>query len=101
MRTSTTIRLRLALACCTFALAGGVLSAQPAGGPKPIPTVPGAQRAGSGGYTSSQPSTGAGSAIGPLEPYLVTLLIPVFGIVAAVVAVLVDRRMRQLGHGGT
>ncbi len=99
MRISSMIRLRLALACCIFALAGGVLSAQP-GGPKPVPTVPGSQSAGSGGYTSSQPSTGAGSAIGPLEPYLVTLLIPGFGIIAAVVAIAIDRRMRFLGHGG-
>jgi len=58
-----------------------------------LPQVPGAtQKAQAGGMSAGASLEGpSGSA---LEPYLITWLLPVFGIIAAVFCVAADRRLR-------
>lgn len=58
-----------------------------------LPQVPGAtEKAQAGGMTAGASIEGpSGSA---LEPYLITWLLPAFGIIAAVVCAAADRRLR-------
>ncbi|GAC1411836.1 MAG: hypothetical protein NVSMB64_21850 [Candidatus Velthaea sp.] len=66
-------------------------------GPKPLPTAPGADRETIGGGTQAAASLpGPGENKSPLEPWLVTWLLPVSGIFAVIVAVSVDKRMRAM-----
>lgn len=58
-----------------------------------LPTAPGAQKAVEGG-PSQAPASLPGPGESPLEPYLVTWLLPVAGILVAIVFVTVDKRMR-------
>lgn len=58
-----------------------------------LPTAPGAQKAVEGG-PSQAPASLPGPGESPLEPYLVTWLLPVAGIFVGIVFVIVDKRMR-------
>jgi hypothetical protein len=60
-----------------------------------LPTAPAASRAVQGGLTSSAASLPGPNGASPLEPYLVTWLLPISGIGAALFALYVDRRMRN------
>jgi len=59
-----------------------------------LPTAPGAQKAVEGG-PSQAPASLPGSGASPLEPYLVTWLLPVSGLLCAIIAVGVDKRVRM------
>ena len=59
--------------------------------PNVLPTAPGAQRATDGGTTAGASLPGTAS---PLEPYLVTWLLPVGGLLSVAFMVFVDKRMR-------
>lgn len=60
-----------------------------------LPQVPGAQeKAQQGGVTDAAASL-TGSTGSALEPYLITFLLPVFGIIMIVMCVYVDRLMRR------
>lgn len=61
--------------------------------PAALPTAPGAEKAGEGGL-SQAPASLPGPGESPLEPYLVTWLLPVAGIIVAIVFVAVDKRIR-------
>lgn len=61
--------------------------------PVALPTAPGAHKAVEGGL-SQAPASLPGPGESPLEPYLVTWLLPVAGIFVAIVFVAVDKRMR-------
>ena len=58
-----------------------------------LPTAPAADRTANGGTTSAAASL-PGDGGSPLEPYLVTWLLPISGLLAAGAGVAVDRRMR-------
>ncbi len=79
-----------ALVLCVFA-AGDAFAqdAKPA-----LPTAPGAQKAGEGGPSQAPASLPGAPGTSPLEPYLVTWLLPVSGILCAFVGVTVDKRVR-------
>lgn len=80
----------------TMALAAGIASL-PAVAQSPsgaLPTAPGAQKAVDGGL-SQAPASLPGYGASPLEPYLVVWLLPVSGIVVAVVFAAVDKRVRR------
>ncbi|GAC1313519.1 MAG: hypothetical protein NVSMB21_24780 [Vulcanimicrobiaceae bacterium] len=62
-----------------------------------LPTAPGAHKAVEGG-PSQAPASLPGPGESPLEPYLVTWLLPISGLIVAGVFVLVDKRVR-LRHG--
>jgi hypothetical protein len=79
--------LRPIFACALFALS---LSAAAAAG---LPPLPGANK---DAPKASAPGEGGGA----LEPYLVTWLLPVTGIIMAASGLVVDRRMRAKGGGG-
>lgn len=64
--------------------------------PVVLPTAPGAHKAVEGG-ASQAPASLPGYGASPLEPYLVTWLLPVAGIVVAIVFVSVDKRIRRAG----
>jgi hypothetical protein len=75
----------------------GVESPGPGGG---LPTAPAADRAAEGGLSASAASLpGPGNGASPLEPYLVTWLLPVSGLLSAIVAIGIDRRVRSAKHG--
>ena len=58
-----------------------------------LPTAPGAHKAVEGGMTSA-PASLPGTGASPLEPYLIVWLLPIAGIVCAVIATAIDRRLR-------
>jgi len=62
-----------------------------------LPTAPGANKAVEGG-PSQAPASLPGPGQSPLEPYLVTWLLPVSGILVAFAFVAVDRRLRVPHH---
>lgn len=65
--------------------------------PGPLATAPGASKAGEGGFSSAPASLPGGpNGASPLEPYLVTWLLPVSGIIAVFIAIYVDRRLRAV-----
>lgn len=69
-------------------------------GPAPLPTAPGADKAVEGGPSQAPASLpGPDNGASPLEPYLVTWLLPIAGIIVAVGFVVVDKRLRQVGGG--
>ncbi len=70
------------------------VSAQNASPGAALPTAPGAEKATEGG-ASQAPASLPGYGASPLEPYLVTWLLPVAGIIVAIVFVTVDKRMRM------
>ncbi len=76
--------LRTVFACALFALS---LSAAATAG---LPPLPGADK---DAPKASAPGEGGGA----LEPYLVTWLLPVTGIIMAASGYIVDRRMRAKG----
>ncbi len=78
--------LRTALASALLVV--GLSAAASAG----LPPVPGANK-------SAPKASAPGEGGGALEPYLVTLLLPVGGIVMAVAGYTVDRRTRAKGGG--
>ncbi|MBD5656050.1 MAG: hypothetical protein IAI50_12860 [Candidatus Eremiobacteraeota bacterium] len=82
------VSLSVFVACA--ACAPAAFAQTPAGG---LPTAPAADRAGEGGFTSSAASL-PGPGQSPLEPYLITWLLPVSGIVCAVAGLTVARRLR-------
>ena len=68
--------------------------------PAALPTAPGAERAGEGGLSSAPASLKGPNGASPLEPWLVTWLLPVSGIIAVGFAVYVDRRLRMMDYAG-
>ncbi len=93
----------LASLVATFAFAVAIVAlavvANPAlaqGAPSGLPTAPGAHKAVDGGL-SQAPASLPGPGESPLEPYLVTWLLPVAGIVVAIAFVMVDKRLRVYG----
>jgi hypothetical protein len=77
---------------------GFLLSGPPANAqsPAPLPTVPGAERAGEGGLTQAHPSTPSVPGMSPLEAYLITWLLPVSGLLVLCAGFYVDRRVRVI-----
>lgn len=63
-----------------------------------LPTAPAADRATEGGVTSGASLKGNSPFPSPLEPYLVTWLLPVSGLLSVLVAVAADRRVRGEGR---
>ncbi|GAC1548552.1 MAG: hypothetical protein NVS3B16_21580 [Vulcanimicrobiaceae bacterium] len=78
------------------ALAAAPAYAQNASPAAALPTAPGAQKAAEGGL-SQAPASLPGNGASPLEPYLVTWLLPVAGVIVAIVFVTVDKRLRATG----
>jgi hypothetical protein len=78
------------------ALAAFAQTAPPAAEPSPgaLPTAPGAEHAGEGGLTQAHPSTPSEPGKSPLEPYLITWLLPVSGLLTVFAGFYVDRRIR-------
>lgn len=67
-----------------------------------LPQVPGAAEKGSRGGTTSAAASLEGSTGSALEPYLITFLLPVFGIIVFAVCLYVDKLLRRsLGASGT
>ena len=62
--------------------------------PAALPTAPGAERTGEGGLTAGASLPGGPNGASPLEPWLVTWLLPVSGIIAVFFATYVDRQIR-------
>ena len=65
--------------------------------PVVLPTAPGAHKAVEGG-PSQAPASLPGPGESPLEPYLVTWLLPIAGAIVGVLFIFVDKRVR-LRHG--
>ncbi len=84
----------LAVFVFAAALAAGPVYAQDASPAAGLPTAPGAQKAVEGG-ASQAPASLPGAGGSALEPYLVTWLLPVAGIIVAIVFVTVDKRIRM------
>jgi hypothetical protein len=59
-----------------------------------LPTAPGANRASQGGLSEAPASLPKVHGASPLEPYLVTWLLPVSGILIAALCLAMDRRLR-------
>jgi hypothetical protein len=59
-----------------------------------LPTAPAADRASQGGLSEAPASLPKVHGASPLEPYLVTWLLPVSGILIAALCVGMDRRLR-------
>jgi len=76
-----------------LAIVACALCAQAAFAQAALPTAPAADRAAQGGLTGAAASL-PGDNGSPLEPYLVTWLLPVSGILTALVLVSVDKNMR-------
>jgi hypothetical protein len=70
-------------------------SAPPSSAPGNLPTVPNAQRASEGGLTGGHPSLPGVNGSSPLEPYLVTWLLPGSGILVAFAVLGADRALRR------
>jgi len=88
----------LALSICLL-LCAKVLAQQGISGG--LPTAPAADRANQGGLSQAPASLPGGpNGASPLEPYLVTWLLPVSGIIAVAFGVYVDRRLR-VAYGRT
>lgn len=86
------IPLAAALVLALSLLVWSPVFAQPA---PSLPTAPGAERAGEGGLSSAPASLPGGpNGTSPLEPYLVTWLLPISGIIAVIFGIYVDRRVR-------
>ncbi|MBD5633482.1 MAG: hypothetical protein IAI49_03285 [Candidatus Eremiobacteraeota bacterium] len=86
-----------------FLLAGFIFASSAAFAQSPpatLPTAPGAHRAVEGGLTGAAASLPGGYGESPLEPYLITLLLPVFGLLIAILAVTIDKQMRSHGARG-
>jgi hypothetical protein len=83
--------LRLLVSVAIFA--AWAAFAAPASAQTGLPTAPAADRAGQGGYTSA-PASLPGYGASPLEPYLITWLLPISGLLCAIIGIGVDRRMR-------
>ena len=66
--------------------------------PGPLPTAPGADRAVEGGLSMSHASLPGGPGKSPLEPYLVTWLLPVSGLLALFAGIYTDRRIRSMAR---
>lgn len=86
--------LPLAAFAFAFVLALGFAGARAALAQVALPTAPAADRASQGGTTGAAASL-PGENGSPLEPYLITWLLPASGIIAAIVVVVTDRRMRS------
>jgi hypothetical protein len=76
----------LAVVVCAFCAQAALAQAA-------LPTAPAADRASQGGLTAAAASL-PGENGSPLEPYLVTWLLPVSGILTALVLVSVDKNVR-------
>jgi hypothetical protein len=63
--------------------------------PGNLPVVPNAQRAADGGLTAGHPSLAGPNGSSPLEPYLVTWLLPVSGLLTAFAVIGLDRNLRR------
>ncbi len=84
-----------ALVLGLFLALGSPVYAQQGAAPAPLATAPGASKAGEGGLSSAPASLPGGpNGASPLEPYLVTWLLPVSGIIAVFMAVYADRQIR-------
>lgn len=83
------------VAAFVLAVAFATLPVYAQNAPGALPTAPGASKTVDGGL-SQAPASLPGPGESPLEPYLVTWLLPVAGIIVAVVFVAVDKRMRAL-----
>jgi len=77
-------------------VAGSAGAQSPA--PGALPTAPGAERAGEGGLTQAHPSTPGQPGTSPLEPYLITWLLPVSGLLTVLAGFYVDRRIRVVNR---
>jgi hypothetical protein len=86
------------LAPLTFAMLVAGSSAAQAQTPGPLPTAPGADRAVMGGLSQAHASLPGGPGLSPLEPYLVTWLLPVSGVLTVLAGIYVDGRVRALGR---
>jgi len=91
----------LTLGICLL-LGAPVLAQQaPSGG---LPTAPAADRASQGGLSQAPASLPGGpNGASPLEPYLVTWLLPISGLISVFIGIYADRRIRdpyrRLGAG--
>ncbi len=63
-----------------------------------LPTAPAADRASQGGLSEAPASLPKVHGASPLEPYLITWLLPFSGIIIAAVCVVTDRRLRAYGR---
>ncbi len=89
-------RLRSIVAIMVLALCAVAANVAYARAQAALPTAPGASKVVEGGAPQA-PASVPGAGASPLEPYLITWLLPVAGIVCAVVGVGIDRRMRATG----
>ena len=64
-----------------------------------LPTAPGADRASQGGLPEAPASLPKVAGASPLEPYLITWLLPVSGIIIFGFCVFFDRRLRTSYRG--
>jgi len=63
-----------------------------------LPTAPAADRASQGGLSEAPASLPKVHGASPLEPYLVTWLLPVSGLLIAAICVVMDRNLRARGR---
>jgi hypothetical protein len=89
----------LGFAICASFGATSVLAQTDAGSassaPGNLPVAPHAERAYDGGLTSGHPSLAGVNGSSPLEPYLVTWLLPASGLIAVFAAFGADRTLRS------
>ena len=64
-----------------------------------LPTAPGADRSSGGGLSAAPASLPKVAGASPLEPYLITWLLPISGIIIFGVCVWFDRRLRTSYRG--
>lgn len=86
--------LLVLLLSCAGGPAGAQSPSSAETSPGALPTAPGAQRAGEGGLTQAHASLPGQPGTSPLEPYLITWLLPVSGLLAVFAGFYVDRRIR-------
>jgi hypothetical protein len=92
-------RISLAAALAPLSLVAVLATGAPAAAQSPaaLPTAPGADRAVNGGLSQAHASLPGGPGLSPLEPYLVTWLLPASGLLTVAAGIFVDRQVRQRG----
>lgn len=92
--TSRARAARFTVAMCVALCGGGSLAGPALAQTVALPTAPGADRATQGGASMAPASLPKVAGASPLEPYLITWLLPVFGLLIFGISVGVDRTLR-------
>ncbi|MBD5604766.1 MAG: hypothetical protein IAI48_06700 [Candidatus Eremiobacteraeota bacterium] len=92
-------KLFAAAFCAALAFAAMTATGPALAQTQALPTAPGADRASQGGLPEAPASLPKVAGASPLEPYLITWLLPVSGIIIFGFCVFFDRRLRTSYRG--